>query len=127
MKFLFLAFMLTFSTAALTCGQDGTGGIVEETVDNNGISALAAELLLKGTRRRDQQAIADLAAELESKGMLRRSFAGDRIVSHLLTTLSEARTYLANDLARKLRHPALAPRPLVAAITTAYDVTASYL
>jgi zinc protease len=67
------------------------GGVIEETPADNGASALAAELLLRGTRRLDQQALAD---QLADWGGDVSSFAGHHTFGFALSGLSEHRQEL---------------------------------
>jgi zinc protease len=62
------------------------GGTIEETAVNNGVSALAADLLLRGTRRLDQRAIADHLADW---GADAGSFSGNHTFGFTLSGLSE--------------------------------------
>lgn len=67
------------------------GGVIEEDASNNGASSLVSELLLKGTRRRDQQAIAD---QLADWGGGAGSFAGHHTFGLSLSSLSAHRLEL---------------------------------
>lgn len=64
------------------------GGVMEETPANNGVSSLASELLLRGTRRLSQQAIADQMADW---GGDVNSFAGYHTFGITLSGLSAHR------------------------------------
>lgn len=69
------------------------GGVIEETKSDSGVSSLVAELLLRGTRRRDQQAIAD---QLADWGGDAGSFAGHHSFGLALSSLSAHRQDLLN-------------------------------
>lgn len=64
------------------------GGTIEETDANNGVSALAADLLLRGTRRLDQRAIAN---QLADWGADAGSFSGNHTFGFTLSGLSANR------------------------------------
>lgn len=64
------------------------GGTIQETDRNNGVSALASELLLRGTKKLDQNAIADRLADW---GADASSYSGHHTFGIALSGLSEHR------------------------------------
>ncbi len=81
------------------------GGVIEETAADSGVSSLAAELLLRGTRRRDQQAIAD---QLADWGGDAGSFAGHHSFGIALSALSAHRQDFLNLTAEMVTESAFA-------------------
>lgn len=82
------------------------GGTVEETETDNGVSALSAELLLRGTRKLDQNAIADRLADW---GADASSFSGHHTFGFALSGLSEHRQDLLGLLVEMTTESAFAP------------------